>query len=118
MNGQYDKGLKEIEVQKTHPEYLPFVGDKFDEFKILQVGESHYIPQEKGNEELFSIAYFKEHWWKENGCEEWNTARTAALNEWSGWYCTKSVVDDYLAGKRAGMDLNAVPNLKLGEQYE
>ena len=25
---------------------------------------------------------------------------------------------DYLAGKRAGMDLNAVPNLKLGDSYE
>ena len=100
MNLTYSKALKQIPFYQIHPEYLPFVGDKFDEFKILQVGESHYIPQEKGNEELFLIAYFKEHWWEENGCEEWNTARTAALNEWSGWYCTKSVVDDYLAGKR------------------
>jgi hypothetical protein len=45
MNGQYGKKLKEIEFYKTHPEYLPFVGDKYDEFKILQVGESRYIGQ-------------------------------------------------------------------------
>ncbi len=102
MNGQYDKKLKEIEFYKIHPEYLPFVGDQYDEFKILQVGESHYIPQEKGNEDLFSIAYFKEHWWKENGCEELNTARTSSSDQkqWCGWYNTIGVVADYLSGKR------------------
>ena len=59
MNGQYDKELKEIEFYKIHPEYLPFVGDKYDEFKILHVGESHFIPQEKGSNDLFSIVYFR-----------------------------------------------------------
>ena len=102
MNGQYDKKLKDNEFYKIHPEYLPFVGDKFDEFKILQVGESHYIPQEKGNEELFSIAYFKEHWWEENGCRELNTTATPSSDgkQWYGWYHTEGVVADYLSGKR------------------
>ena len=62
MNGQYDKELKEIEFYKTHPEYLPFIGDLYDEFKILQVGESHYIGQTPETEE-FSIAYFDNNWW-------------------------------------------------------
>lgn len=93
MNGQYDKKLKDIEFYKTHPEYLPFVGDKYDEFKILQVGESHYIPQTK-DEEAFSIEYFEKQWWKENGCAELNAKR------WGGWYNTRGVLEDYLSGRR------------------
>ena len=58
MNYNYDSRLNEIDFFKIHPEYLPFIGDKFDEFKILQVGESHYIGQTPETEE-FSIQYFQ-----------------------------------------------------------
>ena len=39
MNDQYDIKLKEIDFYKTHPEYLPFVGNKFDEFKSRCKGQ-------------------------------------------------------------------------------
>lgn len=45
----YDK-LKNIEFFKIHPELIPYVGEKFDKYKILHVGESHYINQNENNE--------------------------------------------------------------------
>lgn len=101
MNQTYEKELEAIEFYQIHPEYKPFIGENYDEFKILQVGESHYIPQEKG-EELVSIEYFKAHWWQENGCEELKTKCTASSEQkqWGGWYNTEGVVLDYLSGER------------------
>ena len=100
----YDKKLSEIKFYKHHPEYLPFIGDRYDEFKILHVGESHFIPQEKGSNDLFSIVYFNENWW-EDACEELkNCQQKNSHNEdcykWGGWFQTKSVVNNYLNGER------------------
>lgn len=90
MNGQYDKELKEIEFYKIHPEYLPFVGDKYDEFKILQVGESHYIGQTPETEE-FSIQYFQEHWWNSKCNDVFQHEHTNDVN-WGSWYTTRDVI--------------------------
>lgn len=101
MNQTYEKALDGIEFYQYHPEYKPFIGEKYGEFKILHVGESHYIPQEKG-EEFFSVEYFKEYWWQKNGCGELATKRTPSSDQkaWGGWYNTEGVVLDYLSGKR------------------
>lgn len=103
MNGQYDKELKEIEFYKTHPEYLPFVGDQYDEFKILQVGESHFIPQRADASDLFSITYF-EKWWEDSCAEVKNCQQKNCHNEkgyqWGGWFRTKSVIENYMNGER------------------
>ena len=64
MKMQYDEALKKIDFYKVHPEYLPFVGFNFEEYRILQVGESHYIGQTPETEE-FSVAYFADYWWKD-----------------------------------------------------
>ena len=45
QNTEYESKLKEISFYKLHPEYIAFVGDKFEKYRILQVGESHFIPQ-------------------------------------------------------------------------
>lgn len=104
MNLTYDAELKkQIQFYEIHPEYMPFVGDRYDEFKILHVGESHFIPQEVGSD-LFSIAYFKEHWW-DDACEELKNCQekndhNKKGSKWGGWFRTKSVVEDYLNGNR------------------
>lgn len=104
MNDKYDNQLlKEIKFYETHPEYLPFVGDKFDEFKILHVGESHYIPQRADDPDLFSITYFNK-WW-ENSCEELKNCQQINCHNkngyrWGGWFRTKSVIENYMSGDR------------------
>ncbi len=37
----YDSELEQIPFYKFHPELLPFVGSRFNEYSILIVGESH-----------------------------------------------------------------------------
>ena len=89
MNLTYDAEIKkQIQFYEIHPEYMPFVGDRYDDFKILQVGESHFIEQGK-EENDFSIEYFKKHWWNE-----------AMPADWDGNCNTRTVVNNYLAVRR------------------
>lgn len=92
----YDAELVEkIQFFRIHPSYLPFIGKNYDDYKILQVGESHYINQTKENIK-YDVKYFYEHWWNssfakelksldgngyEGGCERWvNTRLTVGRN--------------------------------------
>ena len=95
MNGQYDKELKDIEFYKTHPEYLPFVGDKYDEFKILQVGESHYIGQ-CDDHAPFDLRYFDK-WWTDR-CDELykHPDGDPETTCWGSWYNTQEVIGRFL----------------------
>lgn len=44
-NTEFDKQFEEIAHYQIHKEMLPFVGERFNETKILLVSESHYVPQ-------------------------------------------------------------------------
>ena len=104
MNLTYDAELKkQIQFYEIHPEYMPFVGDRYDEFKILQVGESHFIPQRADEPDLFSITYF-EKWWEDSCAEAKNCQQKNCHNEkgdqWGGWFRTKSVIENYMNRKR------------------
>lgn len=95
MNGQYDKELKGIEFYKTHPEYLPFVGDKYDEFKILQVGESHYIGQ---NDDYapFGLEDFDK-WWTDHCDNVYNKPDEDQETKcWGSWYNTREVIGRFI----------------------
>lgn len=98
---EIEGSLDAIEFYQWHPEYKPFVGDHFDKYRILQVGESHYIPQCKDGEDAFSIRYFYENWWA-GTCEKLHGHKDecSEYQQWGGWYNTRSVVEDYLAGYR------------------
>ena len=94
MNDKYDNQLlKEIKFYETHPEYLPFVGDKFDDFKILQVGESHYIGQTPETEE-FSIAYFHNNWWQDKCLDVFEHKHPNDV-DWGSWYKTRDVIERF-----------------------
>ena len=93
MNTHYDKKLKQIDFYNIHPEYLPFIGEKYDEYKILLIGESHYIEQTQENEK-YGLQYFADHWW-DGSC----TALSA--ESYAGWYNTRNIVNNYLSGNRS-----------------
>lgn len=87
----YDEKLSQICFYKLHPEYLPFVGDKYDDYRILHIGESHYIGQDDGKDE-FPLDYFEQHWWS-NHCDKLH-------GTFGGWYNTRNVLNNYLSGER------------------
>ncbi|MBQ8677542.1 MAG: hypothetical protein IJ529_03635 [Alphaproteobacteria bacterium] len=89
MNTKYDTKLNELEWYKRHPLLLPFIGNDYDEYKILQIGESHYIPQNKDNMK-FDIKYFIDNWW-DTSCDN-------KFGDWKGWFYTRGVIEDYLDG--------------------
>lgn len=94
----YCDELKNIEFYKSHPTYMPFIGDKYDQFKILHIGESHYLPQDQ--QEYFGIDQMAEHWW--DGYRDLDEAQTesSGSKKWIGWYHTSNVVRDYMSDSR------------------
>lgn len=99
MNSTYNK-FNQIDFYKHHPEYIPFVGDKYCDYKILQVGESHFIPQLKDEPDIFPITYF-ENWWLNDCIDLKNFSNNNSDGyEWRCWFKTQSVVTNYLAGYR------------------
>ena len=82
----------ETEFYQLHPEYLPFIGDKYEEYKILHIGESHYFAQKSdSNPDKYPITYFDK-WWSDPCLE--------LLQEYEGWYNTRDVITNYLNGAR------------------
>lgn len=90
----YYNELQKIEFYQKRPSYIPFVGEKYDEYKILHVGESHYIGQEYNETEndRYDIDYFYDKWWKNDTYE--------MDREFNGWYCTRTVIKNYMGGYR------------------
>ena len=58
--------LADIGFYKLHPSYIPFVGDKYNEFRILQISESHYCNNLDVSK--YGIPYFI-HWY-DSVCNE------------------------------------------------
>lgn len=66
---EYYKKLSEIEFFKLHPSYIPFVGDLYNEFKILQISESHY--SDIMDTKKYGIEYFVK--WFDEECSDVET---------------------------------------------
>lgn len=86
MNTNYDSLFAGVPFYRIHPEYMPFVGDEYDKYKILIIGESHYIDQKKGAIK-YDLSYFAEHWW--NGTHD-----RLSKEECGRWFDTRHVVFD------------------------
>lgn len=95
MKLTYDKALKQIDFYKVHPEYLPFIGNCFDKFRILQLGESHYIGQ-SGTYAPFGLEYFDK-WWTDH-CDQLYTYPDGDPETicWGSWYNTRDVMGRFL----------------------
>ena len=61
MNKKYDAKFKEVPFYEIHPEYIPFVGNEYDTYRILLIGESHYIEQKNDENPKYDLDYFREH---------------------------------------------------------
>lgn len=97
MGTNYDDKLREIEWFKRHPQLLPFIGRNYDDYKILQIGESHYIDR-TNDDDKFNICYFRDNWWK-SSCDDL-VKMFDDSNRYNGcWFDTRRVLSNYLAGK-------------------
>lgn len=97
MNTNYDDKLKELAWFKLHPQLLPFIGAHYDDYKILQIGESHYLPQSKNNMK-FDIKYFMDNWWDES-CDDLAKVFEDSSQYNGCWFDTRRVLKNYLVGK-------------------
>ncbi len=87
----YEDKLMDIDFYKIHPSYLPFIGNRYEEYRILHIAESHFINQTKEKEEK-GIDYFSEHWWDES-CED--VIKGLNCEEWIN---TRRVIEKYMSG--------------------
>ena len=100
----YINKLMELDFYREgiHPEFRPFVGSEYSKHRILQIGESHYIPNypegstdNNGNprEITNEITLTDFDGW-------WNGSYSDKLREITGWFNTSDVVKWYLEGYR------------------
>ncbi len=92
--------LKDLEFysRDIHPEFRPFVGSEYSKYRILQIGESHYIPNypegstdNNGNpREITNEITLTDFdgWWNGNYSDK--------LREIKGWFNTSDVVNHSL----------------------
>ena len=91
MLTKYDNELKKNNFLKLHPEYLPYIGDNYDEDRVLQIGESHYIEQEYNDtRDEYDINYFCDNWWS------YPCADLLAAYPWQ--YNTREVIKGFVKG--------------------
>ncbi|PWL88521.1 MAG: hypothetical protein DBY14_02865 [Escherichia coli] len=89
---KYDELLKNVDFYKLHPQYMAFVGDNYEKYKILHIGESHYLNQDRNDDDnKYSLKYFN-NWWSDE-CSE-------LKNDYEEYYNTRGVLKNYLDGDR------------------
>ena len=104
----FDK-LKQIDFysKEIHPELIPFVGTDYSKYRILQIGESHFISNypegshgKHGNvhnrTNVITLDDF-------NGW--WNGELSERLREQKGSFNTNGVVNYYIGGHRDRSDV-------------
>lgn len=90
MNYSYDEELKKIDFFKVHPNLLPFIGDEYEKYKILHVGESHYLSQ-TSIDDVNSVQLYDFIEWESSACEK-------ALESSPGYVDTRIVLTSFLGG--------------------
>lgn len=73
---EYEQSLKQV---VKHQEYIPFIGSGFDKYRILLVGESHFL---KGN-----IKYDIEKWYSDSSIP-------SEIEDYRLWFTTNKVVNN------------------------
>ncbi len=66
MSEKYYDQLKKIAFFERHPSYIPFVGDEYEKYQILQISESHYA--DGLDTKKYGITYFSK--WFDEECPE------------------------------------------------
>lgn len=91
MINKIEEELSNIKHFKLHPELLPFIGSNYNVFKILIMGESHYIGKHY-KDSCFSL----DSWY----CKETCSYAWEKDND-SEWFNTRGVLNSFLSGYKA-----------------
>lgn len=91
LSSDYYTKLSAMRFFGIHTSLIPFVGEKYDEYRILQIGESHYLNQQKDNIKIH-IDDFIDDWWNKP-CEELLTGSR-------DWVDTRGVVNRFMDNKK------------------
>ena len=95
-NTEYDKGLALNPIYQTHPEMLPYIGKQYNKYRILCVGESHYLSKQTKN-----FSYDLKKWYTENLTEQKYDENNPLHKSFSAFF-TRYVMYDCLAKKERG----------------
>lgn len=95
-NNHYDNDLlQQVGHFKLHKEYLPYIGPQYNEFRILLIGESHYLPRNDKGEPLYNEEQF--------AC--WYEKKTMEILrediDHANWFNTRHVVNNFLEHHRS-----------------
>ena len=95
IDRSFDIKLKELEVPKKHftlhPELLPFVGAHYKDYRVVLIGESHYV----NFRDVFK------NWYDESAYEMWtNASGRLSPEDFVSWFNTREIVNNFLCGKR------------------
>ncbi len=86
----FDNALSLIEHFRLHPELLPFVGSHYEKYRILLVGESHYLPENTA----VKAASFAQ-WYETTTPAEFSTKDLAQMH-------TRNILQSYFDGNHQG----------------
>lgn len=95
-NTEYDKSLELVSIYQTHPEMLPYIGKQYNKYRILCVGESHYLSKQTEN-----FSYDLGKWYTENLTEQGYDENNPLHKSFSAFF-TRYVMYDCLAKKERG----------------
>ena len=96
IDASYDDKLRKIQHFKLHPELLPFVGANYDKYKVLLIGESHYIDLEKSSSK--NDAFYD--WYKESTKDVFIKSKSNSFEYFTHWFNTREVVNKFMCKKR------------------
>lgn len=85
MNDMKEQLKKNIKFYQYHESYLPFIGDEYEKYKILQIGETHYLNQSSdlSVKDDYSFDYFNN--WYKNQCKELHKDKKYCHNIDTDW---------------------------------
>ena len=95
---KYDKELMEKDpLFAIHKFSLPHIGEEYEKFRILHVGESNYLGQDAETEsDQFGIPFFAEKWWNTEYTME-ELMRVYPETCWDGDW-TRNVIKEFGTG--------------------
>lgn len=95
-NTEYDEALKNGWIYQYHPELLPYIGKQYNKYRILCVGESHYLSKQTEN-----FSYDLEEWYFNNLTEQIYDENNPLHTNFSSFF-TRYVLFKHIVGKERG----------------
>ena len=100
MNISFDDKLNEIPHFRIHPSYLPFVGEHYEDYRVLHIGDSHFVDQAP-RATKYGVSYF-EKWWADPSreidelCPEWIDPRRVIAKYMNGYKGSYSIFTNFV----------------------